>query len=50
MTLKLDALDNLNIAVEALALVNANFGAISCLEDIIVKIHEERLSTIQEGQ
>lgn len=45
MTLKLDALDSPNIVVEALALVNAHFRAISSLQEIVVEMYEERPST-----
>lgn len=44
VTLSLDALDNPNIVVEALALVNAHFRALSSLQDITVEIYEERPS------
>lgn len=43
-TIELDALDNPNIVVQALALVNTSFRAISSPE-IIVEIYEERPST-----
>jgi hypothetical protein len=44
VTLELDALDNPNIVVQALAHVNAHFRAILSLQEIVVEIYEERPS------
>ncbi|KAI9642000.1 hypothetical protein NHQ30_009871 [Ciborinia camelliae] len=41
MEVRLDRLDNLNIVVEALALVDAHFRGISSLQNIIVEVYEE---------
>lgn len=41
MALKLDALDSPQIVVEALALVDARFRAISPLREVIVEVYED---------
>ena len=41
MELRLDALDNPKVVIEALKLVNTHFRAISSLQEVIVEVYED---------